>query len=199
MTDAMERVVWKTRVATYSVRAIGYVRSSYSNPDDVVHAHDRWTGDTSRIRLLPQHAGGLRGLEGYSHVIVLFWVHRARQWKMPRGHHKPPHVKVFATRMPVRPNPIGLSVVELLEFSPATGELVVRGLDAVDGTPVLDLKPYIPNFDSLPDATVPEWVAEHLNSHFHAGPMHEHRRQGAMSGGEANRTGCRTGETNETT
>jgi len=173
MTDTTESVARKTEAA-YSVRAIGYVQSSYSNPDDVVHAHDRWTGDTSRIRLLPRHAGGLRGLEGYSHVIVLFWVHRARQWKMPRGHHKPPHVKVFATRMPVRPNPIGLSVVELLEFSAETGEMVVRGLDAVDGTPVLDLKPYIPNFDSLPDAAVPEWVAEHLNSHFHAGPAHGH-------------------------
>jgi tRNA-Thr(GGU) m(6)t(6)A37 methyltransferase TsaA len=176
------------------VRAIGYVQSSYSNPDDVVHAHDRWTGDTSKIRLLPQHAGGLRGLEGYSHVIVLFWVHRARQWKMPRGHHKPPHVKVFATRMPVRPNPIGLSVVELLEFSPETGEVVVRGLDAVNGTPVLDIKPYIANFDSLPDAAVPEWVAEHLNGHFHAGHVHEHHRQGAADGGEASRTGRRTGE-----
>jgi tRNA (Thr-GGU) A37 N-methylase len=108
-------------------------------------------------------------------------------------------VKVFATRMPVRPNPIGLSVVELLEFSPATGELVVRGLDAVDGTPVLDIKPYIANFDSLPDATVPEWVAEHLNSHFHAGHVHEQHRQGAMNGEEANRTGHRTGEPEETT
>ena len=84
MTDAMERVVRETRVATYSVRAIGHVQSLYSNPDDVVHAHDRWTGDTSRIRLLPRHAGGLRGLEGYSHVIVLFWVHRAREWKCAR-------------------------------------------------------------------------------------------------------------------
>jgi tRNA-Thr(GGU) m(6)t(6)A37 methyltransferase TsaA len=174
VTDATDRAEGEPRATAYPVRAIGHVHSSYSDPGDVVHAHDRWTGDTSRIQLLPQHAGGLRGLEGYSHVIVLFWVHRARQWKMPRGHHKPPHVKVFATRMPVRPNPIGLSVVELLGFSPETGEVVVRGLDAVNGTPVLDLKPYIPNFDSLPAATVPEWVAEHLNSHFHAGHVHEH-------------------------
>ena len=199
MTDATERAEGEPRAPAYGVRAIGHVQSSYSNPGDVVHAHAGWTGDTSKIRLLPQHAGGLRGLEGYSHVIVLFWVHRAREWKMPRGHHKPPHVKVFATRMPVRPNPIGLSVVELLEFSPETGEVVVRGLDAVNGTPVLDLKPYIPNFDSLPDAAVPEWVAEHLNSHFHAGHVHEHRRPSAMSGGEATRAGHRTGEPGEAT
>ena len=88
---------------------------------------------------------------------------------MPKGHHKPPHVKVFATRMPVRPNPIGVSVVKLLDFSADTGEIVVKGLDALDGTPILDIKPYIPNFDSCPDACVPDWVKEHLNSHHHSG------------------------------
>ena len=93
---------------------------------------------------------------------------------MPKHHHKPPHVKVFATRMPVRPNPIGMSVVELVDFSTQSGELVVKGLDAVDGTPVLDIKPYIPNFDSYPDARIPQWVAQHLNSHFHSGRSHQH-------------------------
>ena len=96
---------------------------------------------------------------------------------MPKDHHKPPHVKVFATRMPVRPNPIGMSVVELVDFSTASGQITVKGLDALDGTPVLDIKPYIPNFDSYPDAQVPKWVAEHLNSHFHTGHDHSHKRK----------------------
>jgi len=198
MTGVTERAARDTPAA-YAVRAIGHVQSSYSNPDDVVHTHDDWTGDTSKIRLLPRHAGGLRGLEGYSHIIVLFRIHRAREWKMPRGHHKPPHVKVFATRMPVRPNPIGLSVVELLEFSPETGEMVVRGLDAVNGTPVLDIKPYIANFDSRPDATVPEWVAEHLNSHFHAPHGHEHPDHNRADGGGVKRTGRGTPESDKAT
>jgi tRNA-Thr(GGU) m(6)t(6)A37 methyltransferase TsaA len=153
----------------FHVRPIGYVRSDYAEPDSVPHTHDAWTADESRIQLLPRYAGALGGLKGYSHIIVLFWVHRARDWKMPKHHHKPPHVKVFATRMPVRPNPIGLSAVQLVSFSPQTGEVVVRGLDALDGTPVLDIKPYIPNFDSYADAQVPQWVARHLKSHFHAG------------------------------
>jgi len=174
MTGTIEKNLMDSPPAVFSVRVIGYVQSSYRNPDDVVHRHDEWTSDVSRIRLLSQHAGGLGGLDGYSHVIVLFWVHRAGEWKMPRHHHKPPHVKVFATRMPVRPNPIGLSVVELLEFSPETGDLVVRGLDALDGTPVLDIKPYIPNFDSRPAARLPQWVAEHLESHFHGVHGHPH-------------------------
>ena len=159
-------------------RPIGYVRSAYAEPGDVPHTHDGWTADVSRIRLLPRHAGALRGLKGYSHIIVLFWVHRARDWKMPKHHHKPPGVKVFATRMPVRPNPIGLSAVELLDFSPQTGVVTVKGLDALEGTPVLDIKPYIPNFDSYPEARVPEWVSRHLDSHFHSGRAHRHDGDG---------------------
>jgi tRNA-Thr(GGU) m(6)t(6)A37 methyltransferase TsaA len=65
-------------------------------------------------------------------------------------------VGVFATRSPVRPNPIALSVVRLLERRGHT--LLVKGLDAYDGTPVLDIKPYIPYSDSIPDATFPHWV-----------------------------------------
>jgi len=121
---------------------------------------------------LPKYAKGLGGLTGYSHIIVLFRVHRAKEWKMPKDHNKPQHVKVFATRMPVRPNFIGMSVVEMLDFSTETGEIAVKGLDALDGTPIIDIKPYIPNFDSCPDARVPDWVSGHLNSHHHGGHSH---------------------------
>jgi len=181
MTDANADTA-RVSVEPFSVRAVGYVLSGYVQPQDVAHSHTGWTADVSRIQLLSKHAAGLGGLKGYSHVIVLFCVHRAREWKLPKHHHKPPHVKVFATRMPVRPNPIGMSVVELLDFSPQTGEITVRGLDALDGTPVLDIKPYIPNFDSYPDARTPQWVAHHLNSHFHSDHAqkhgYEHRRNG---------------------
>ena len=161
-----------TMVEEFTVRPIGHVQSQYAEPEDVPHTHMGWTADMSEIRLLPKYAGALRGMKGYSHIIVLFRVHRARDWKMPKHHHKPPGVKVFATRMPVRPNLIGMSVVELVEFSPQTGQVVVKGLDALDGTPVLDIKPYISNFDSYPDAQIPEWVGRHLKSHFHSGRAH---------------------------
>jgi len=159
-------------VESYTVRPVGYVRSQYLHTEDVAHTKSGWTAGTSRICLMPKYAGFLGGLKGYSHIIVLFWVHR--QWRMPKGHNKPPWAKVFATRMPARPNRIALSAVQLLEFSAETGELVVKGLDALDGTPVLDIKPYIPNFDSYPDAQLPDWVARHLNSHFHSGQVHQH-------------------------
>lgn len=161
-----------------TVRPIGYVRSAYKQTTDVAHTHTGWTADTSRIHLLDRYAKGLGGMQGYSHIIVLFWVHKAKEWKMPKDHNKPPHVKLFATRMPVRPNPIGMSVVELLDFSAETGEIVIKGLDALDGTPVIDIKPYIPDFDSYPQASVPDWLKMHINSHHHAGyGQHSHNEK----------------------
>jgi len=157
---------------SFSIRPIGYVQSAYAQTGDVRHTHTGWTGDVSHIHLLPKYAKGLGGLTGYSHIIVLFWVHKSKEWKMPKNHLKPPRVKIFATRMPVRPNPVGMSVVELLDFSADSGEIVVKGLDALDGTPVFDIKPYIPNFDSYPEACVPDWVRGHLNSPHHSGHAH---------------------------
>lgn len=160
---------------SFTIRPIGYVQSVYTQTKDVAHTHTGWTADTSQIHLLPKYVKALGGLRGYSHVIVLFWIHKAKEWKMPKDHHKPPHVKLFATRMPVRPNPIGMSVVELLDFSTDTGQITIKGLDALDGTPVLDIKPYIPNFDSYPDACVPDWVRDHLNS-YHCGHRHRDKK-----------------------
>ncbi len=173
----MKKAGSNSNIATlesFSVRPIGYVHSAYTQTEDVAHTHTGWTADTSQIHLFPRYAKGLGGLQGYSHIIVLFWVHKAKEWKMPKDHHKPPHVKLFATRMPVRPNPIGMSVVELLDFSTDTGQITVKGLDALDGTPVLDIKPYIPNFDNYSNACVPDWLKEHLNSRHHNG----HSRHG---------------------
>ena len=183
MTEA-SRIGERPSAQEFTVRPVGYVQAAYTRPEDVRHTCDGWTADLSRIRVLPEYAKLLGGLRGYSHLIVLFWVHRANEWKMPKRHQKPRHVKVFATRMPVRPNPMGLSVVELVDFSPETGEVRVKGLDALDGTPVLDLKPYIPNFDSYPKAEVPDWVAVHLKSHFHPGQPHHHEERGKTTTSE---------------
>ena len=170
-TDSNSKIA---ALESFSIRPIGYVQSAYTQTEDVAHTHTGWTADTSQIHLLLRYAKALGGLQGYSHIIVLFWVHKAKEWKMPKDHHKPPQVKLFATRMPIRPNPIGMSVVELLDFSTDTGQITVKGLDALDGTPVLDIKPYIPNFDSYIDASVPYWLKEHLNSHHHNGHNHTH-------------------------
>jgi len=157
------------------LKQIGTVVSDIKNFTDVLHLNRGWTADTVEIKLKTQYKGGLGGLSGYSHVIIMFWVSQHKQWKRPKNSFKPKHVKVFATRMPVRPNPIGLSVVELLDFSPEEGTIKVKGLDAIDGTPILDIKPYLPHFDSYPEATVPQWIEEHLKKYHHEeGHGHSH-------------------------
>ena len=170
----------------FAVKPVGFVKSNYHNFDDVPHHPNKkgWTKEPCQIILLPEHAKKLQGLEGFSHIIVVFWIHKSRDWKMPKGHRKPDRVKVFATRMPKRPNPIGVSVVQLSGFCPETGRIDVKGLDCVNETPVLDIKPYIAQCDSFPDATVPDWVIRKRaglcpKEHHHAGRNHETEEEGA--------------------
>jgi tRNA-Thr(GGU) m(6)t(6)A37 methyltransferase TsaA len=107
-----------------------------------------------RVELDPRYAAGLRDLDLYSHAILLYWMDRARRDLIeqvpahlghPRG--------TFALRSPVRPNPIALAVVEILGIEGAT--LTVRNVDCVDGTPLLDIKPYFASTDSVACATRP--------------------------------------------
>jgi tRNA-Thr(GGU) m(6)t(6)A37 methyltransferase TsaA len=110
------------------------------------------------IALDPRWAGGLQGLETVSHVLVLYWMDKARRdlvVQAPR--HYAEHRGTFALRSPVRPNPIAASVVRLVRIEGNT--LSVVGLDCIDNTPLLDIKPYFASTDSVPDASV-GWHAE---------------------------------------
>jgi len=118
------------------------------------------------IDILPEYAPALEGLSGFSHVWVLFWFHgndtpekRAILKVHPRKDPANPLTGVFATRAPVRPNLIGLTPCRILKIEGT--RLEVEGLDAWPDTPILDLKPYIPGSDSLPEAQVPGWVKRH--------------------------------------
>jgi tRNA (adenine37-N6)-methyltransferase len=121
------------------------------------------TKDRPRIQILLDFAEALEGISGFSHVIVLYWFHgndtydkRATLKVHPRGNRKNPLTGVFATRSPARPNLIGLSVCSIKAIEGR--EIIVDEIDALDGTPVIDLKPYIPASDSVAAATVPAWV-----------------------------------------
>ncbi len=104
----------------------------------------------------------LNNLDEFSHIIVLYWIHksphRVPNKVHPRGNPENKLMGVFATRSPDRPNPIGKSTVRLLERR--ENVLKVQGLDAIDGTPVLDIKPYIPGYDSADNARTPSWVVK---------------------------------------
>jgi tRNA-Thr(GGU) m(6)t(6)A37 methyltransferase TsaA len=103
-------------------------------------------------------AKGLRGIEGFSHIIVLFWLHQAHEAELlihPRGDKRLPKIGFLATRTPHRPNLIGLTVVRLLRRRGR--RLWVEGLDAWDSTPILDVKPYTKR-DSIRRYKIPAWV-----------------------------------------
>ena len=148
-----------------TLEVIGTVR----NGRDV--AADKGWGDLlSTIEMAPAFAAGLEGLEAFTHVIVLFHMHLDpdREPKVltrrPRGRADMPRLGVFAQRARMRPNPVGITACEIVRVEP--GRLVVRGLDALDGTPVLDLKPYVPAFDCRDDARVPEWMDRLMRGYF---------------------------------
>ena len=143
-----------------TLRPIGVVRNSVKEPQ--APGFD-WSGVKSRILIHPELGDGLLGLESYSHINVLFWPHLvpaevigSKHRLHPRDDPENPLQGILATRSQIRFNPILVTAVPLLSVK--DNALVVRGLDAVDGTPVLDIKPYFPHFDSIPDAQVADWA-----------------------------------------
>jgi tRNA-Thr(GGU) m(6)t(6)A37 methyltransferase TsaA len=131
---------------------------------------ENWGAVVSEIRLRPEYAGGLRGLDGFSHALIIFYMHESSfdpatdLLRRPRGRADMPEVGSFSQRAKHRPNPIGITAAEIVAID--GGVLRVRGLDAIDGTPVLDIKPYVPAFDDRPDATVPEWMRRLMVGYF---------------------------------
>ncbi len=120
------------------------------------------------VRVLPAFQEGLAGLEGISHLILLYWLGEAGSAKLT---FTPPFDArsrgVFSTRAPFRPNPIGLSVVAF-DGLEGPGVLKVRYLDCVDGTALLDIKPYLPTTDSEPAATM-GWLDPHATRNRNSG------------------------------
>lgn len=148
-----------------SLDPIGVVHSP------VVEGRDEgWGAVSSELRIDERFCAGLDGIEQFSHLLVVFWMHQSSfdagtdLVRRPRGRADMPEVGIFAQRARHRPNPIGLTAVKLLERRGAV--LLVEGLDAIDGTPILDVKPYFPAFDSVERPRVPEWAARLMAGYF---------------------------------
>jgi tRNA (adenine37-N6)-methyltransferase len=137
---------------------IGRVRTPWATrkdcPKNPREARER--GQPGALEIDPVYRAGLAGLQGTSHLIALYWMHEARRDLILQ---RPAHVKeprgVFSLRSPVRPNPIALSVVRMLSLNMATGHIEIDAIDCVDGTPLVDIKPYLPSVDAMPSAVVP--------------------------------------------
>jgi tRNA-Thr(GGU) m(6)t(6)A37 methyltransferase TsaA len=99
-----------------------------------------------RVELLPEYVEGLKDLDGFSHIVLLYHFHRVKDVNLIVTPFMDTQTRgVFSTRAPRRPNPIGLSVVKLLGIDGST--LHIENVDILDGTPLLDIKPYVPEFD----------------------------------------------------
>ncbi len=158
-------------MATKSVEPIEYLPIGVIRSPVTRMSEGGWGQIESEIHLDEQYASGLQGLEEFSHAMVLFHLHEVSGFdsgkqllRHPRGMEHLREVGVFAQRTKYRPNPVGVTAVELRTIR--GNVVVVRGLDALDGTPVLDVKPYIPMFDRVERARTPDWVV-----HFTEGYM----------------------------
>ncbi len=130
---------------------IGVIRTPFADVEGMPIQPRGAAGIAGRIEMNAGLVGGLADLEGFSHLILLYVFHKSKGYDLSvkpfldnsnRG--------LFATRAPRRPNPVGISVVKLVGID--TGVIHIAGADVLDGTPLLDIKPYVPVFDSFPEA-----------------------------------------------
>jgi len=137
------------RNAVFSYRPIGIIRSPYHDPEGMPVQPGGARGVRGEVEIYQEYRAGLADLDGFSRIILLYPFHRSERYSLtvtpfldtrPRG--------LFATRAPRRPNAIGLSIVRLSGIQ--DGVLAIEDVDILDGTPLLDIKPYVPAFDSYP-------------------------------------------------
>jgi tRNA (adenine37-N6)-methyltransferase len=136
-----------------TLKPIGVIHSPFSDAKSMPIQPVSENSAAGRVEVFPEFAEGLKDLEGFSHLLLLYHFHRSRPYSLsvtpfldtePRG--------LFATRAPNRPNPIGLSLVRLVRIEGP--RLHVENIDVLDGTPLLDLKPHVPDFDCVPSARI---------------------------------------------
>ena len=143
---------------------IGEVRSPVTEAVDM-----NWGEVVSEIVLNPEYAPGLLGLSDFSHAMILTFLHEAKYdpevhlRRHPQERQDMPLLGIFAQRARHRPNRIGVTTCEIVEVTDTS--VKVRALDAINGTPVIDVKPYVPVYDRK-DATIPKWMEKMMKGYF---------------------------------
>ena len=167
---------------TFTMRPIGVIRSPYTETSQIPKGLGAEHNAEGVLELLPEYEAGLKDVEGFSHIFVVWVFDRATGYDLiatppvdPRPH------GVFSTRSPRRPNPIGLTVVRVLAVE--GNKVRVRGVDMLDGTPILDIKPYM---SSIPAEEIRRgWLAE-----VEARKRETERSQGLKIGKSAGEKNC---------
>ena len=146
------------------LEAIGRVVSPVKEPVD-----ENWGKVICEIVLNENYSDGLIGLKDFSHAIIVYFMHLAAEKKRvkirrrPQGKDDMPFVGIFSQRAKRRPNPVGVTAVKIIKVE--NNVLKVQGLDAIDGTPVLDIKPYYPR-DRVENPIIPEWVYRLMTKYY---------------------------------
>ncbi len=139
-------------------KVIGYIRTPFTEKKGTP-IQPSYSSADGIIELFPQYGEGLDDLDGFSHIILLYHFNHVKEFQLKvipfldnkkRG--------IFSTRAPLRPNPIGLSIVELISIDLESNVLKIRGVDILDSTPLIDIKPYIPLFDKREAKT--GWISQ---------------------------------------
>jgi tRNA-Thr(GGU) m(6)t(6)A37 methyltransferase TsaA len=147
-----EVAVQLPETADAGVYFIGRIRTPWTRREQCPK-NARGSDAVCTVEVDPRFAAGLQGVESCSHLVVLYWMNRSRRDLVLQAPNSYGELHgTFSLRSPARPNPIAMSVVALREVS--GNRLAVVGLDCLDGTPVIDIKPYFPSTDSVPDAVV---------------------------------------------
>lgn len=146
------------------IEPIGIIRTPFTSKDKIPIQAGK-SDIVAEVEVFPEYSPGLESLDGFSHIILLYWFHRAKSPKLKitpfldtqeRG--------LFSTRAPSRPNPIGLSIVKLIQVQGNT--VTFQGADMLNDTPLIDIKPYVPEFDIQLDATS-GWLTDSLSADKH--------------------------------
>ena len=143
---------------------IGSVVTPIKEPVD-----ENWGEVVSEIVLEKKYADGLIGLKDFSHAIIIYFMHlatdkeRVKIRRHPQGRDDMPFVGIFSQRAKRRPNPVGVTAVKIIKVE--NNVLKIQGLDAIDGTPVLDIKPYYPR-DRVENPIIPEWVYRLMSNYY---------------------------------
>jgi tRNA-Thr(GGU) m(6)t(6)A37 methyltransferase TsaA len=137
-----------------NLKPVGFVKN------DVKESRfGNFDNEVSEIIVNEEFTDALNGIGDYSHVVIVYWMDKIKDYVIthrPQGNPEVPIVGTFACRCPRRPNPIAITTVKLLERN--GNKIKVKGLDIMDGTPVIDIKPHWPQYDKVEDVTIPDWV-----------------------------------------
>jgi len=135
------------------MNAIGIIRTSFARHEGTPIQPSTAEGASGTIEVYEQYTEALRDLDGFERIWLLYWFDRTREFSsLVKPYRDATERGLFSTRAPSRPNPLGISAVRLASLDLEKGVLAVEGIDVLDGTPLLDIKPYIPEFDAFPNS-----------------------------------------------